>query len=253
MIEIFQLYPIYSWLLLALAAFLVGLSKTLLPGVNTISVAIFATTMPAKASTGALLLLLMLGDVMALLIYQHSAHWPTLIRMIPSVLIGLILGAAFLNFSQDTTVRRGVGWLLLFLMALTIWQRVTLGRSRKAPHTSNQKFIFAYGSLGGFSTMIANSGGPVMSMYFLAQRFEVKAFLGTTAWFFAVMNLLKLPFSMGLGLIDTQVLLVDAFLLPAVLAGGLVGWAGASAIKQKVFEWLIVGITLAGSAYLVAV
>lgn len=75
-----------AWLCLGLGAFLVGISKTAVPGFNTVPVALFASILPAKTSTGALLILLMIGDIFALLAYRKHAHWPTLIRMVPAVL-----------------------------------------------------------------------------------------------------------------------------------------------------------------------
>ncbi|MDO4252988.1 MAG: sulfite exporter TauE/SafE family protein [Rothia sp. (in: high G+C Gram-positive bacteria)] len=236
-------YPLLAWLGLGLAAFLVGLSKTLLPGVNTVSVAIFAGIMPAKISTGALLLLLILGDGMALAAYRRSAHWPSLIRMIPAVLLGLALGALFLHLAQDQQVRRSIGLLLLALMLFTLLPK----RKKQKPA---QVLTWVYGSLGGFSSMLANAGGPVMSLYFLARRFDLPAFLGTAAWFFASMNLLKLPFSLSLGLINQEVILVDAVLAPLVLAGGALGYYWAARIEQEVFNKLIILLTLAGALYL---
>ncbi|MDN5655418.1 MAG: sulfite exporter TauE/SafE family protein, partial [Kocuria sp.] len=81
-----------AWTGLALAAALVGFSKTALPGINTLAVAIFAAVLPAKPSTGALLVLLLVGDAFALWTYRRHADWPTLVRMIPAVLIGLAIG-----------------------------------------------------------------------------------------------------------------------------------------------------------------
>jgi uncharacterized protein len=46
--------------------------------------------------------------------------------------------------------------------------------------------------------MVANAGGAVMALYLLSARLTVLGFLGTTAWFFLVVNLGKLPFSIGL-------------------------------------------------------
>lgn len=251
-------YSGLSWVLLLVAALLVGVSKTLLPGISTISVAIFASVMPAKISTGALLLLLMVGDAMALLAYRRSARWDVLVRMVPAVLLGLVLGAVFLNFAADGTVRRGIGWLLIVLMGITLWQRWSASRSGGSisgggtgAGRAGRTGSLIFGGLGGFSTMVANSGGPVMSMYFLTQRFEVKAFLGTAAWFFAVMNALKLPFSLSLGLVNPHVVGVDLLLLPAVLMGGAIGWVSSSRINQRFFDGLIIVITLGGAIYLV--
>lgn len=87
-------------------------------------------------------------------------------------------------------------------------------------------------------------------MYFIAARFEVKAFLGTAAWFFAIVNVAKLPFSIGLGLITPPGLVIVAVLLPAVVAGAFAGRAIAYRIPQRRFDRLVIALTIAGAIYL---
>ncbi|MDN5604063.1 MAG: sulfite exporter TauE/SafE family protein [Kocuria sp.] len=239
-----------AWTGLALAAALVGFSKTALPGINTLAVAIFAAVLPAKPSTGALLVLLLVGDAFALWTYRRHADWPTLVRMIPAVLIGLAIGGVFLAFAGDAVVQRVIGILLLMLMGLTLWQRRKKVRITDDPVSASWAAATGYGSLGGFTTMVANAGGPVMSMYFLAARFPVNAFLGTAAWFFATMNVLKLPVSIGLGLITSHTLLMDLILVPGVVAGALFGRWAAQKIQQKTFDLAVIVVTVLGAVYL---
>ncbi|WP_420799039.1 sulfite exporter TauE/SafE family protein [Nesterenkonia muleiensis] len=113
----------YTWALLVLAALLVGVSKTAMPDINTLSIAIFAAVLPVKASTGALLLLLIVGDVFALSAYRRHAHWPTLIRLIPAVIAGLAFGAVFLAIANDASVQRVIALILLCIIGFTLWQR----------------------------------------------------------------------------------------------------------------------------------
>ena len=87
-------------------------------------------------------------------------------------------------------------------------------------------------------------------MYFLAARLPVHVFLGTAAWCFAAVNVAKVPFSIGLGLITPQGLLIDLILVPAVVLGALVGRQIASAISQRVFEYLVIALTIIGAVYL---
>jgi len=238
------------WALLAVAALLVGVSKTSLPGLATISVALFAAVLPARASTAAILLLLILGDAFALAIYRRHADWPTLIRLIPAVVAGLIVGAFFLAFADDAWVRRGIGVILLLLMAATLWQRLRPPIQARSPRRRRLERAW-YGSLSGFTTMVANSGGAAMSMYLLTAGFSVVAVSGNTNWFFAVINLTKVPISIGLGLITPATLVLDLVLAPAVVIGALIGkWIGAR-IKQSVFEWAVIGFTVVGAVYLV--
>lgn len=238
-----------AWVLLVVAAFSVGLSKTALPGATVFSVAIFAAILPAKQSTGALLVLLMVGDVFAVLVWRRHANWPALVKLAPAVLVGVIVGVVFLALTPDPWVKRIIGVILLVLISITLFRRRMQSRVLEGgPHPVAAA---TYGTLGGFTTMVANAGGPVMSMYFLASRFEVKAFLGTAAWFFALVNVTKLPFSIGLGLITGPELLVDLVLIPAVVGGALIGRRLASRLNQVLFERIIIVLTIVGAVYLV--
>lgn len=259
----FELGP-QVWALLIIAAIFVGVSKTGIPGINTISIAIFAALLPAKASTGALLLLLIVGDAFALLSYRRDADWKQLIKLIPFVLLGLAFGGFFLAFASDGSVGKIIGIILLGLIALTMVQRYKPSSTRNnagvsaaggsAPRADAAPAGIltraGYGAVGGFTTMVANAGGPVMSLYFLAVKLPMKTFLGTAAWFFAVTNIIKLPVSIGLGLITPETLVLDMLLIPGVVAGAILGRFIISKINQKTFDWAVIIFTTVGALYL---
>jgi hypothetical protein len=73
-------------------------------------------------------------------------------------------------------------------------------------------------------------------------------FVGTAAWFFLIINVAKVPFSVHLGLLTPSSLRFDALLLPVVLAGAVAGRLILRRVPQRVFEW--VTIALAGAAAL---
>ena len=238
----------WAWALLALGAVVVGLSKTAVPGAGTIAVAIFAAVLPAKQSTGVLLLLLIVADLFAVTMYRRHADWRTLLRLAPAVVVGVLLGVVFLWVADDLWVKRTIGVILLAVIAITLLRRrFGAGVSDGGPH---RVAAATYGTLGGFTTMVANAAGPVMSMYFLAARFEVKAFLGTAAWFFAIVNLFKVPFSLGIGIITVPGLIVDAVLVPLVVAAAFLGRWLADRMPQSVFEKLVIAFTVVGAVYL---
>lgn len=241
-----------SLVLLAMAALIVGVSKTAIPGATTIAVAIFAAILPAREATAALLILLIVGDVMAIASYRRHANWSLLIRLMPIVLAGVALGALFLAFVNDEVARRVVGAILLALVAMSWWIRHRAVRASDATRARGvaRAQAIAYGTLGGFTTMVANAGGPVMSMYFLALRFDVKTFLGTSAWFFAIVNLIKVPVVAGLGLLDASTLSLAAVLVPAVLIGALSGRWIAPRLSQKIFARVVLVLTIVGALYL---
>lgn len=187
-----------DWSVLVTAAVLVGFAKTAIGGIGAIATALFAAVLPARESTGALLPLLLAGDLLAVASYRRHADWPVLLRLFPSVAAGVVLGAVFVARVDDTVMRRTIGAVLVLLVALTLVQRARRTQIEVQGRTAS----LCFGLTAGFTTMVANAGGPVMSIYLLAAGGSVLGFLGTGAWFFFLVNLFKLPFSIGLGLID---------------------------------------------------
>ncbi|WP_058235943.1 sulfite exporter TauE/SafE family protein [Devriesea agamarum] len=242
-----------AWILLAVAALIVGLSKTAIPGATTVAVAMFASVLPARESTGALLVLLLIGDLLAIWSYRRDVDWRTLFRLIPTVLVGVVAGAIFLDYASDSTVRRVIGIVLLALLALTLVRRALASRRARPQSRGLERRPVhpveagGYGALGGFTTMVANAGGPVMSLYFLAMRLPVTRFLGTTAYFFFAVNLVKLPFQIGIGLLSPHILLLDLVLAPLVIVAAWGGRALARRIDQRLFDALMLILTGIGA------
>ncbi|MFD6278718.1 sulfite exporter TauE/SafE family protein [Streptomyces sp. NPDC060209] len=246
------------WQLAALAAasMLVGFSKTAVSGANTISLAVFAAVLPARESTGVLLPILIAGDIIAVLVYRRHAHWPTLLRLFPAVAVGVVAGTVFMVWADDDAVRTSIGAILLFMAGVTIWRRRARPEpaaeqdDEDGPTRGGRLKARSYGVLGGFTTMVANAGGPVMSLYLLSAGFRKLGFLGTSAWFFLIVNTSKVPFSVGLGLIDARSLLLDAALVLFVIPGAYLGRACVGRINQKLFDRIVIGATVLGGLQL---
>jgi uncharacterized membrane protein YfcA len=243
-------FTVLEWLVLALAACAVGLSKSGMPAFGPVPAALFAAVLPARASTGAVLGLLLVGDLIAVRMYHAHADWTVLRRLIPSVVIGVLLGVVVLWFADDTAVRRIIGAVLVFLVALSLAIKLRRRGADGEPRPVPPALAHVFGPLGGFTTMIANAAGPVMSLYFVASRLPVQAVLGTAAWFFLVVNLFKVPFSVGLGLMTPESLLLNLVLVPALVVGALVGWRLARRISPAWFERIVLVLTLAAGVYL---
>ncbi|GAA0449769.1 sulfite exporter TauE/SafE family protein [Streptomyces olivaceiscleroticus] len=249
---------LWEFLALGVAAALVGFSKTAVSGANTISLAVFAAVLPARDSTGALLPLLIVGDVLAVLTYRRHAHWPTLWRLFPAVAAGVVLGTLYMVWADDAAVRTSIGAILLLMAAVTVWRRRAADKAEERGEEKRDGGATgaarlktrSYGVLGGFTTMVANAGGPVMSLYLISTGFKKLGFLATSAWFFLIVNTSKLPFSAGLGLIDTRSLLLDAALVLFVLPGAYLGRRCVDRINQRLFERLVIGATVLGGLQL---
>ena len=89
--------------------------------------------------------------------------------------------------------------------------------------------------------MVANAAGPIFGLYLLSLALPKEQMVGTSAWFFLIVNVLKLPFSASLGLLHAPSLKLDLMLCPLVVLGTLTGRQLLSKIPQKHFETLLLG------------
>jgi uncharacterized membrane protein YfcA len=230
-----------AWMALGLGALLAGFAKTAISGVVMITVALFAAVLPTRESTGTLLLLLLVGDVVAVSAYRRDVEWRTLARLAPSVVVGVLAGVAFVLLATDQVLRRTIGVVILVLLAVHVWRRRRA--EDVAPSTPGRAVTTGAGALAGFTSMVANVGGSVMAVYLLGARLEMRAFLGTGAWFFFAVNLFKLPFMVALGLVSGSSLVILVVMAPLVLIGTYVGRRVIDRIERALFEKLVLGFT----------
>ena len=244
----------WQWATLVLATFLVGLSKTGISGIGTFAVAIFALVLPARESVGAVLPILICGDIVAVTAYRRHAIWAHLWGLFPWAVAGVILGYAALGRIDAEGVAKLVGAILLVVVVLQWWRQHSAGWQsgdveRHVPH--RLWFVVAVGILAGFTTMVANAAGPIMIVYLLAMRLPKMEFIGTGAWYFLLLNLFKVPFSAQLGLINPASLLFDLKLAPVAVVGALAGRALIPLIDQALFETLALVFTCLAALRLV--
>lgn len=227
------------WVLGAMGAMFVGLGKGGLPGMGNITVALYLLILPdPKLSVGVLLPILSAADIFAVRIYRRHASWEHLKKLFPWAVLGLILG--YLSFqklnSQQVKVLIG-GMLILFTVVHLVRTYMFRFDERNVPN--NMFFRGFVGVMGGFATMIANAAGPIAAFYFLAMRLPKYAFIGTTAWFFLVINIIKVPFMIDLGIINGTWLPFSLAMMPFAIAATLVAPKIVKHINQKWFEGLI--------------
>ncbi|WP_307814501.1 sulfite exporter TauE/SafE family protein [Glycomyces sp. YM15] len=242
-----------AWAMLALAAALVGFSKTGINGTASLSILLFATVLPAKESTGALLPVLIIADLFAIRFYSRHVEWRVLGRLAPWVVVGTALGAVVLWFVDDTFMRLLIGAILLAMLGLQVWNRLRPKAVDPKPPSGLARRSAAAGAgvAAGATTMTANAAGPVMVLYLMLSGFPKLKFLGTMAWFFFAVNLFKVPFSVGLGLISWHTLLMAALLIPAIAVGALTGRTVAHRVNQQQFELATLALSAVGAGLLI--
>jgi uncharacterized protein len=235
----------WEWCLAILGALLVGISKTGITGLSLLFVALFAAIMPAKQSAGVVLPLLVTADVVAVVLYRRHASWAHIWRLVPWAAAGVIAGYFALGRMNDHQARVVIGAIVVALSALHVIRR---SRSASAEPVHAPWFAWIMGVLAGFTSLVSNAGGPLMVIYLLAMRLPKMEYMGTGAVFFLMMNLFKLPFMAGLGLINRESLMMNLALAPAVLAGTALGRWLLGKINQRLFENIALALTVVAGA-----
>lgn len=231
------------WVVLAACAFAIGIAKTGLPGMGILVVPFLAMVFPAKASVGLLLPILIFADLFAVGYYRHHGKWRHLVKLLPAALVGIVVGYIVLLHIENRTLKPLIGIIVLGMLVLR-FRSVFRGNEQSVP----QYWLFsaAMGFLAGVTTMMANAAGPVMVLYLLSMRFDKTKFIGTAAWFFFIVNWLKVPFMAHLDMITLTSLKMDILVFPAVIAGALTGIWLLNRIPQRLFN--IVALLLAAAA-----
>jgi len=207
------------------AALFFGMSKTGVPGIAILGVLIMMLAFPGteKMSSGAVLPLLIAADIFAVRYYWRFADWQRIRQLLPTVIVGLCLGTAFMRVIDHSQFKI---FLAVLILSLVSFEQLRRWRNWNS-FPKSRWFARTMGLLGGFTTLVGNAGGPVMTVYCAAQNFNKHDFMGTMAVFFFIINMMKLPLMggavPGLNLITAETLWFNVLLLPGLLVGVVLG------------------------------
>jgi uncharacterized membrane protein YfcA len=232
-------------ILLLGSATLVGMAKTGVPGAGMVAVPLLAIAFGGKESTGLLLTMLIFADVFGVSYYHRHANWQHLIRLLPFALFGVIIGTIFGHLIDDEAFRLTMAVIIFFSLAQMIWQE----RQEQVSLLESGWFVAIIGILGGFTTMVGNLAGPVMSLYLLAMRFPKNEFIGTAAWFFLCINLFKVPFHIWVwNTVSWQSTALTATLIPLIAVGAAIGIWLVGKINEHWFRRFVIAMTAVAAA-----
>lgn len=238
-----------QWLLAIVAATGIGVAKAGFASVGLVHIVIFAFLFGARASTGIVLPMLLIGDVLAVRAFRHHARWVFIRRMLPPAIVGIVIGAALISHINDQTFRPLVGWIILALGAMQFARTRRPEWFADVPHSA--WFTWSMGLLAGTTTMLANAAGPVFALYCLSIGLPKFELVGTSAWMFLFINVVKVPFSASLGLIHADTLRLNAALAPAILVGQLAGQWLTARVSQELFDTLLLAFAALAALKLV--
>jgi uncharacterized membrane protein YfcA len=211
------------------------------------NVTIMAIVFGSKASTGIVLPLLCVADIIAVSYYHRHAQWNHFWKLIPWMAIGILVGVYVGKDMNEAVFRK----IMAVIIILTVAIMIVLEMRKKPLIPTNKLFVANMGLAAGFTTMLGNLAGAFSNIYFLAMRMSKNDFIGTAAWIFLVINLFKLPFQVFLWKnITLESLYTDLLLLPAMLIGFWVGLRIVSKIKDDNYRKVVIVLTFLGAIVL---
>lgn len=226
--------------LVIFSAFLVGASKAGIKGLGLLIVPLMAGVFSAKPSTGIVLPMLIMADIMAVGYYRKSVNWKYFKKLLPWAIAGILGGVIAGDKINDSDFRWLLGGIIIVMLALLIYN--DLKKSDRIPDT---RFFSAFmGLAGGFTTMVGNAAGPVFSIYLLSMKLPKREFIGTGAWFFFAINITKVPFHIFVWeTINLKTISIDLVLLPVIILGMLAGIKIVNILPEKIYRYFVVAMT----------
>jgi hypothetical protein len=230
-----------NWVLLAVGGALIGMTKAGLRGVAILAIPIYATIFGGRPSSGIVLPLLITGDIFAVIYYSPHARWSYVLKLLPWSLTGVILGLIVGGSISDESFTILMAILILVSIGILVYRELRPGEI-SVPDTWWMAAIL--GVAAGFTTMIGNAAGSLMTLYLLAMGLPKSEFIGTGAWYFFIVNVLKVPLHAAFWeTITWQTLALDLMIVPAILLGAFVGLAIVKRIPEKPYRVFVLVTT----------
>ena len=222
------------------AALLLGIAKSGIKGLAILIVTGLALVYGAKESTGILMPLLICGDILAVIYYKRHVKWVYLIKLLPWMVAGVLVGVVFGKDLPEDLFKSGMAVIILISVAMMYyWERK---KDRKVPN--HLSFAALMGMMAGFTTMVGNLAGVFSNIYFLAIKLPKNEFIGTAAWLFFIINLFKVPFHIwSWCTINLASFQISLSLIPAVILGFVFGVSIVKKIKNDRYRQLILLLT----------
>ncbi len=229
------------------ASLVIGISKAGVKGIFALVVGSMAFVFGARASTGIIVPMLIVGDILAVRYYKRHVQWPLLFRFLPWVIIGVLLAVYFgKNIPEKEFLYALIIIILLSVVMMFLWER-----NQNIDLVGNPIFPKLMGIGAGFTTMIGNLAGAFSSLYFLSSKIPKNQFIGTAAWLFMIINVVKLPFHIfSWQTINVETIKTNLVLIPAVFFGFYLGVKLVALFGEQFFRKFILIATAFGAVFL---
>lgn len=203
-----------------LAVGILGLSKGGFAGVGMVSTPLMSLVLPPAQAAGFILPILVLQDLISMYAYRRHASLWNLAVLLPGAVVGILIGAKLVSLIDRSMFELALGAICLIF---GVERLVRYFAATPKPHRPNAVVGVICGAFAGLTSMIAHAGIPPFQFFVLPQRLERDTFIGTSVFFYGMVNLIKFPFFFSLGQITPASLMYSAAFFPVALGAVLLG------------------------------
>ncbi len=228
---------------LTVAALFTGFVKAGLPALGGLVSIALVLIFPAKDALGITLLYFIAGDLSAVAMHWRTTNWSIIKRLLPSVFLGIAIGALTLSWISDYILGAVIGLLIITLVIMEPFRdKIAQWAMRNASVVRS-----TFGISAGFTTTVGNAAGPIITIYFLLLKMDKYSFVGTAAFFFLIVNLTKLPFYGAIDIFKGYYMWSYLLTVPFVFVGAFIGKRFLHWVPQERFNQVVLLATaLAG-------
>jgi uncharacterized membrane protein YfcA len=235
--------PVF-WIVAVLAVTVVGISKGGFAGLGVLGTPLLALVMPPVQAAAILLPILILQDWVSLISYRRSIDRRVLFVPLVGAVAGTAVGYGLAARVHDEHVRLIVG-IVALVFALNWWIGLVQKRA-EGPKPGDASGLF-WGTVAGFTSFVSHAGGPPYQIYSLPQKLDREILAGTTAWFFAALNLIKVPPYILLGQFSHENLVLSAALAPVAIVTTLLSvWLVRRIDTQRFYRVIYALLVIVG-------
>jgi len=227
------------------AVILLGLAKGGFAGVGAIAMPLLALAISPVQAAAILLPVLIVQDVVGVSAFRRDWDRDILMLMIPSAMVGIVAGYLLAAKVSTTVVLGTLGVISIFFAAYRLW--ISHGARIQAKRNAPAALGVALGIAAGFTSQVAHAGQPPFQMWVLPRGLPPRVLAGTTAIFFAVVNVLKVPAYLALGQFTRENLMTAAALTPLAIASTLGGvWLVRRVNAERFYTLIYVLMIIVG-------
>ncbi len=237
---------VYVAIVIAILGFIIGFAKGGFSGLGALLTPILALVLPVASAVGVLLPMLMVGDVFAVSMYWKEWDLDLVKRMLPAGIVGALAGTVLLSSMSPDGLRIILG---IFVLVLVAYKFVS-DRIQALRYEPRLWHAPAAGLLAGVASGMFNYGGPAFSSYLLLQKLKARPFIATTAIYFALLNLIKVPGFLYTGVLNLPLLFSLWWVFPFIPVGIWVARMALTRLSPSAFEWIIIVLLTFSSLWL---